>query len=62
MKTFSKILLILIFIMWTTESFTQNFGIRAGLNLSNLLVKDNDERYSDDFKIKPGFHVGATVQ
>ena len=62
MKTFSKILLILIFIMWTTESFTQNFGIRAGLNLSNLLVKDNDERYSDDFKIKPGFHVGATVE
>lgn len=62
MKTFSKILLMFIIIMLTTESFTQNFGIRAGLNLSKMLIKDDDEKYSDDLKIKPGFHLGATVE
>jgi len=38
------------------------FGIIGGLNLSNMLVKDNDGTNSNDFKYKPGFHVGATAE
>ncbi len=37
------------------------FGVKAGLNLSNMLDKDDVYTYSDDYKMKPGFHVGATV-
>ncbi len=39
-----------------------NFGLKGGLNLSNMLIKDDDETYSDDFKMKPGFHVGAMAE
>lgn len=45
----------------STDLFAQKFGIKAGLNMSNVLYKDNDKTYSDDYKIKPGFHVGGTA-
>ncbi|MDP3359679.1 MAG: porin family protein [Lutibacter sp.] len=45
-----------------TESFAQQFGIKAGLNLSNMLMKDDDDTYSDDFKMNPGFHIGPTME
>jgi len=38
------------------------FGIIGGFNLSNLLIKDNDGTNSNDFKYKPGFHVGVTAE
>ncbi len=44
----------------TTASHAQIFGAKAGLNLSTMLLKDNDGNYSDDFKKNPGFHVGVT--
>lgn len=37
-------------------------GIIGGLNLSNMLIKDNEGTYSNDLKYKPGFHVGATAE
>jgi len=39
--------------------YAQTFGIRGGLNLSDLLVKDNTQTYSSH--IIPGIHIGATV-
>lgn len=42
--------------------FAQNFGVKAGLNLSNMLVKNDYRTYSDDFKMNPGFYVGATAE
>jgi hypothetical protein len=62
MKTLLRLLLVVIVMGLTNPGFTQNFGIKAGLNLSNMLVKDDDERYSDDLNILPGFQVGATVE
>jgi len=46
----------------TNESSAQSFGLKGGLNLSNMLDKDDDETYSDDYKMKPGFHIGATAE
>ncbi len=37
------------------------FGVKGGFNLSNMLEKDNDETYSDDYKMNPGFHFGVTA-
>lgn len=45
-----------------TQSFAQNFRVKAGLNLSSMLIKDDNKTYSDDFKMKPGFHIGATAE
>lgn len=55
-KNLSLIVLLLI----TTASYAQIFGVKAGLNLSTMVLKDNDGNYSDDFKMNPGFHVGVT--
>jgi hypothetical protein len=44
------------------QSNAQIFRIIGGLNLSNMIAKDDEGTYSDDFKMKPGFHIGATVE
>jgi hypothetical protein len=62
MKNLTKFILVVIVFTITTKSFSQTFGVKGGLNLSNLLEKDNEETYSTDYKMKPGFHVGATAE
>ncbi|ARV05992.1 hypothetical protein BTO04_04425 [Polaribacter sp. SA4-10] len=63
MRNLVKLFLVVIAITMTTDAlYAQKFGIKAGFNLSNMLAKDNEETYSDDFKMKPGFHIGATVE
>lgn len=62
MKYLGKLFVVVIAFTMTTELFAQNFGIKAGLNLSNMLVKADDETYSDDFKMNPGFHIGVTAE
>lgn len=62
MKNLSGLFVIVFVLTLATESFAQNFGVKGGLNLSTMLMKDNDKTYSDDFKMKPGFHIGATAE
>ncbi len=70
-----KILALIFFASVATATFAQSdskledkkrerisFVVKGGLNLSNLLVKDNETTYSKDFKSKPGFHVGLTAE
>ncbi|MDD2412017.1 MAG: porin family protein [Bacteroidales bacterium] len=40
----------------------QSFGIKAGLNIANQLMIDDDRVISNNFKMNPGFNVGATVE
>jgi hypothetical protein len=54
---------LMLLLLITTPTFAQiQFGVKAGINLANMLAKNNDETYSDYFKMKPGFHVGATLE
>ena len=62
MKYLAKILVVVIVCTMTTDLFAQNFVVKGGLNLSNMVTKDDDDTYSDDFKMRPGFHVGAAVE
>lgn len=62
MKNSIKLLVVVITLTMTTEVFAQNFGIKGGLNLSNMLVKDDSKTYSNNYKIKPGIHLGATAE
>ncbi len=63
MKNFTKLVIVVIaLIMTTNASFAQNFGIKAGLNLATMLMKDDDYTYSDDLDMKLGFHLGVTAE
>lgn len=57
-----KLLIVGIAFIMATESYAQTFGVKAGLNLSNMLAKDDDDTYSDDYKMNPGFNIGATAE
>ena len=62
MKNLVKLLVVVFITMLTSESFAQNYGIKAGLNLSNILMKAGGDTWSDDFKMNPGFHLGPTAE
>jgi hypothetical protein len=62
MKKF-KILMFSIFIMISvSESFAQTFAIKTGVNLSKMLLKDEFETVSKDYKLTPRFQLGVTVE
>lgn len=62
MKNGIKLLFVVLVIALTSESYAQTFGIKAGLNLSNMLMKDDPGTYSSDFKMQPGFNIGLTAE
>lgn len=63
MKHWYRILVIVIVGMGITELRAQTiYGVKAGFNLSNMLVKDNFGTSSENFKMKPGYHIGVTAE
>ncbi|MBT8220055.1 MAG: hypothetical protein HKN53_10670 [Maribacter sp.] len=56
-----KLALIVICITMSQTLFAQTFGVKAGLNLSKVFAKDDNETFSDEFDFNPGFHAGVTV-
>lgn len=62
MKISIKPLSVVIMLTISMGSYAQIFGVKGGLNLSNLLMKDDEDTYSDDFKMKTGFHAGLTAE
>jgi len=50
-----------IYLHISLASYAQTVGLRAGMSLTNMSMKYDDESMSDDFKYKPGFLVGTTV-
>jgi len=46
----------------TVQSYGQlTFGPQAGLTLANMYLADDDDTYSDDNQMLPGFHLGGAV-
>jgi len=60
MKKITKLLILFCLIAPAFECIAQTYWVRGGLNLSNMLIKDDNGTYSDDFTMQPGFHVGLT--
>ncbi len=59
MKNLVKFLVVVISFTVTTELFAQNFGIKAGVNLANMVMEsDGISIFDDEIKIKAGFHIG----
>jgi len=61
MKKLITLLIVLLAVSFAAEMYAQSISARAGLNLATMLSKDDDDTYSDDAKMKPGFHVGVSV-
>jgi len=61
MKNLTKVLMILFVVLFCYQTNAQTFGIKGGLNLANMLEKDDDDTYSNDYSMNPGFHLGFTV-
>ena len=57
MKSVTKIASICLFLLFLSTTSNAQVGIRAGINASNLSVKDFDER-----KTRWGFHVGIYTE
>lgn len=55
-----QILTLMLFMTFCTSRAFAQFGIRAGVNFTNVSVKEGDDLDDENTKIKPGFHVGAT--
>lgn len=62
MKNLMRLFLLLIALNVATEAFTQSFMVKAGLNLSNMLMKSDEETVSDDYKTNVGFNAGITAE
>ncbi len=62
MKKLTTLIIAVFIISMASESFAQRFAVIGGMNLSNQLWKSDDEKLSDEFKLKPGFHVGILIQ
>ena len=61
MKNTTKFLLVIMISLIGFQSYAQSFGVKGGLNLANLLDKDDDDTWSNDYKMNMGFHIGATM-
>jgi len=46
----------------STQMFAQRIGVQAGVNLANMLDKDDDGTYSDEYKMLLGFNGGVTFE
>lgn len=57
MKSITKVASICLFFLFLSTTSNAQVGIRAGINASNLSVKDFDER-----KTRWGFHVGIYTE
>lgn len=62
MKNFKNLFLVLVILSLGFSAAAQTFGVRAGLNLSNAVVKDDVDTYSDDYMYLPGFHAGVLAE
>ena len=49
-------------LMAITNVNAQILRIKGGMNLSNMLIEDNDNNYSENFKNRLGYQLGLTFQ
>ena len=60
MKNLMKLSIVALLVTIGTASYAQIFGVKAGLNLSNFLIKNDN--FHNDTKMNPGFHFGPTIE
>jgi len=62
MKKIIKLIVIVIAVTTTIDVlFAQNFGVKAGVNLLNIMAIDDNRNYNSYFKPLTIYHIGAIV-
>lgn len=59
MRKLKTLLIFALMLAMTSEGYSQIFGVKGGLNLANMLVKDEGKI---DTKMITGFNLGATAE
>ncbi len=62
MKNVFKLLILTTVLIYNTKTIAQTFGVKGGLNLANMVLKADSKTLSEDLKMNPGFHLGATAE
>lgn len=62
MRVFSKLVFLVIAFAITSQVNAQTFSVKAGMNLSNVVVKESDSTLSNDYKSNIGFNFGGTIE
>ncbi len=62
MSNFKKLLIVVVILTFSVETYAQVFGLKAGFNLSSMCFKNNVQSFGDNFKLNPGFNVGASAE
>ncbi len=56
----NKVLFIFALFMAIAISLEAQVGFKIGLNFANMMSKDDDDHYDEDFKTLAGLHIGPT--
>lgn len=68
MINLKRTLIAIVLLTFSSVTYAQTFGLKAGFNLSNFDSKSNHgssgdyDSFSYDLKLNPGFHFGATAE
>jgi hypothetical protein len=62
MKKFNLLLFLVFTLFLAYHTTAQSFVVKGGFNLNKIYVADEDDTYSDEYDMKPGFHFGAAVE
>lgn len=62
MQLFKKVALFLIFLTTINLSYAQEISFRGGLNLSQMLIKSNNETNYENAGLMPGFLLGPVIE
>lgn len=62
MKKIAKLLAVVALCGMTSELYAQEYGIKAGLNLSNIYSRLNGDVISDGADAHTGFHIGLSAE
>ncbi|PKP33264.1 MAG: hypothetical protein CVT99_02085 [Bacteroidetes bacterium HGW-Bacteroidetes-16] len=60
MKKLIIFIAVAVLFTYSADSFAQTFGVRGGLNMTNMLSKS--DAHTADFKTKVGYHIGGTAE
>lgn len=61
MKILTRVFLAILLSISYLSVNAQTAQLKAGLNLSNMIISDENTTYSDDFSSLTGFHVGFSI-
>ncbi len=63
MKHLGKFIIVIVLLAFVSNSYGQFLvGAKVGMNISNMVNKDDDDTWSDDWDSKIGFHVGPAFE